>query len=170
MKRWIPTVLALLVVQALMLAGWWLVEHEGGPADPTPEPTVAFERTSGPAPELEFTRRDASTDVLSVEAEKVVVHFWATWCPPCREELPSLLRWADRSGVSLLAVSVDPTWDAVDRFLPGTVPSTVVLADPEAARRWSAHGLPTTFVVEHGSLVWVARGPVDWNGPGPTLR
>ena len=171
MKRWMPSVLALVAVQALLVGGWWLVEKRRSRTEPAPVPATlvtqaTFQRSTGPAPELSFSRRDGSPGSLSGERERVVVHFWATWCPPCLEELPSLLLWSERSGVELLAVSVDPTWGAVDRFLPGPMSPAVVLSDAEAARRWGAHGLPTTFVIERGQLAWVARGPVDWSGRG----
>ncbi len=163
MKRWVLMVLALLLVRALMLGGWWLVEDQRGRTDLEVVPPVAFGSASGAAPDLRYTRRDGSSGTLSAESETVVVHFWATWCLPCREELPSLLRWAERPGVELLAVSVDSTWDAVERFLDRPVPPTVVLADPDVARRWGAHGLPTTFMIERGQLTRVARGPVNWS-------
>ena len=159
MKRWLLPVLALILVQGLLVGGWWLVERWRS----SPEVAWAdFERSDGEAPELRFTRRDGSSGSLAAGSERVVVHFWATWCPPCREELPSLLRWSKGSGVELLAVSVDPTWDAVERFLEAPAPPTVVLADPEAAGRWGANELPTTFVVEGGRVTRVARGPIDW--------
>ncbi len=160
MRRGGLMVLALVLVQGLLLGGWWLIEDRRGGR--SARATVTFEPTQVPAPELLFSRRDGSSATLSQESERVVVHFWATWCLPCREELPSLLSWSERSGVELLAVSVDPTWDAVERFLEGPPSPAIVLADPEAARSWGADGLPTTFVVEGGAVKWVARGPVDW--------
>ena len=167
MKRWLLPALVLILAQGLLLGAWWLVEHRRRPPDLPAVAWAAFERTGGVAPELRFTRRDGSPGALAVGSERVVVHFWATWCPPCREELPSLLRWSERSGVELLAVSVDPTWDAVEGFLDGRLPPTVVLADGSAAGRWGADELPATFVVERGRLTRVARGPVDWRGAGP---
>lgn len=166
MKRWTLALLVLVLVQGLLLAGWWLVERRRGPPGPSEVAWAEFEPSSGAAPQLRFSRRDGTSGSLSTGSERVVVHFWATWCPPCREELPALLRWSERSGVEVVAVSVDPTWEAVDRFLGTTAPPTVVLADAEAAGRWGADGLPTTFVVERGRLTRVARGPVDWSGRG----
>ena len=163
MKRWLLPALVLIAVQALLLGGWWLVERWRG----APEVAWAtFERSDGLAPELRFTRRDGSSGSLVGGSERVVVHFWATWCPPCREELPALLRWSERSGVELVAASVDPTWGAVERFLEAPTPPAVVLADAEVAGRWGADELPATFVVERGRVVQVARGAVDWSGHG----
>jgi len=169
MRRWLPSLLGLLLVQALLVAGWFAVEARRDPT-PSPEPampsSVSFEPATGPVPALRFTRRDGSVGSLSQGSDRVIVHFWATWCPPCIEELPSLLRWSERSGTELLAVTVDPTWDPVQRFFGGPPPPAVVQADAEAARRWGASGLPTTFVVQGSRIVSVARGPVDWSDPG----
>ena len=104
------TALALLVLlQGLLLGAWWFVDRSraaGG--DLETAPSASFVRVGRPAPELWFVRRDGSIELLGSSEGRVLVHFWATWCPPCLEELPSLLAWAERADLELLAVSVDP--------------------------------------------------------------
>jgi len=148
-------VLALVLVQALLVGGWWLVERGWAPA-------AELTPADRPAPTLSYLRRDGSPATLGAADEPVVVHFWATWCPPCREELPMLVRWSERTGHRLLAVTVDPEWSEVHGFFDGAPPQSVVRAAPEEARSWGADQLPATFVVEGGRITREARGAVDW--------
>ena len=158
-----PCCSVLEVVQALLLGAWWFVEGRRARSEPVAVPRVTrFEPARGPAPELRFVRRDGSAGRLERSGDRVLVHFWATWCPPCIEELPSLLAWAERAGVELLAVSVDPQWAEVEEFFGGTLPPSVVRAEAETARRWGADELPATFAVDDGRWSWTVRGPVRW--------
>lgn len=169
MKRWLTGLLFLAALQAALVAGWWLVERGRGDPDPGVVAPARLEAAARTAPELRFRRRDASEGTLQeLSGRPAVVHFWATWCPPCREELPALLRWAATSDAEVLVVSVDPGWGAVESFFGGAPPAGVVLADADAARRWGADALPATFLVnEAGRITHVAQGPLDWRGAGP---
>ena len=85
----------------------------------------------------------------------MVVNFWATWCPPCIEELPSIQRlWEDTRGAGLevLAVNVGEPTERIDAFLRRFEPRLdfPVLLDPDgkAFQVWGIRGLPKTFVVD----------------------
>ena len=82
----------------------------------------------------------------------VLVHFFATWCEPCREELPALARFANRGGssVKVLAISVAEVDGRVQRFVASMPVTFPVLLDRDrgVARSWQVATLPTTFVLD----------------------
>jgi thiol-disulfide isomerase/thioredoxin len=82
----------------------------------------------------------------------VIVHFFASWCEPCREELPSLNRLAERSNdrVRVLAIAVSEVDLRVQRFLETTPVGFPVLFDRErtVAREWGVSRLPTSFILD----------------------
>ncbi len=122
-----------------------------------------------PAPALMVERVDGvELDVARDRGRVRVVHFWATWCVPCRKELPELLaRAAEVDGLELLAVSVDDDWAVVREFFPAGVPRQVVRArDREAHRRYGTQALPDSYVVTpDGRLVERILGARDWSRP-----
>jgi peroxiredoxin len=110
-----------------------------------------------------FTLPDtAGADVAlaAVGGQIVLVHFFATWCEPCREELPALNRLTTRANgnVKVLAISVAEVDLRVRRFIETTPVSFPVLLDRERAvtKAWNVSTLPTTFVLDanlHPKLV-----------------
>jgi thiol-disulfide isomerase/thioredoxin len=84
----------------------------------------------------------------------VLVHFFATWCEPCREELPALNRLAARAGgnVTVLAIAVADADSSVQRFFATTPVDFPILLDRDraVARAWNVTTLPTTFVLDAG--------------------
>lgn len=148
-------VLAVLVGVQVALAALYLVV-ESRRSEPTP---FAVEALDEPTPSLSL-ERDGRPTVQPSEAH--LVHFWATWCGPCQEELPALLATAEAEGTPLVAVTDEP-WPVVERYFGGSVPAGVV-RDPtgEAAARWRVSGLPDTFVVDNGRVVGRMGGPRDW--------
>ena len=100
----------------------------------------------------------------------VVVNFWATWCPPCVEELPSLENAWQRyrqQGLVVLAVSGEES-GVVTSFLE-RLPSDITFPalidhDMKVGNRWQIRGLPTTVVVDRsGHLHWRAEGQLDFS-------
>ena len=100
----------------------------------------------------------------------VVVNFWATWCPPCVEELPSLESAWQRyrqQGLVVLAVSGEES-DVVTSFLerlPSDITFPVLIdGDTKSGNRWQIRGLPTTVVVDRsGDVHWRAEGQLDFS-------
>jgi thiol-disulfide isomerase/thioredoxin len=85
----------------------------------------------------------------------VIVHFFATWCDACRDELPALSRLAEHAGnqrLRVVAVSVADSDLGLSRFLALHPVSFPVLLDRDriAAKAWDVAGLPTTFVLDQG--------------------
>jgi len=105
-------------------------------------------------------------DLKNLKGKVVIVNFWATWCPPCRKEMPSLERLYSKvkdKGVEVLAVNVGEDADRVFSFLSNLNPEPEFQAlldkDSKAFKRWKVRGLPTTFIVnKDGKIVYKAIG------------
>jgi cytochrome c biogenesis protein CcmG/thiol:disulfide interchange protein DsbE len=134
----------------------------------------------GPVPEMvgqpapDFTVQDSSRRVAlsDLRGKVVVLNFWATWCPPCVEEMPSLIelqkRMPDR--ISVFAVSTDEDRAAYERFIRerGLTPTLLTIRDPEQKSNalYGTFRFPETYVIDrHGVLRRKFIGPVDWTRP-----
>ncbi|MFL6259391.1 MAG: TlpA family protein disulfide reductase [Thermoanaerobaculia bacterium] len=102
-------------------------------------------------------------------APVTLVHFWATWCPPCIQETPKLQRLihdlSSNPGFSVVMVAVADNSDRVRTFLgPG---SEMVLFDPnwKVANRYGTDKLPETYLVIRGQVVRKWVGMTDWDDP-----
>jgi thiol-disulfide isomerase/thioredoxin len=129
-------------------------------------------RNASRMPAVELERRDGSIDSLTATIGRpTILHFWATWCPPCREELPALLdlaRRLDRSGeMRVVAIATDPDWSAVDSFLADGV-TLHVRRDPgqRAVRALGVTTLPDTYVIDaEGRVRLRLAGARNWSDP-----
>ena len=101
----------------------------------------------------------------------LVLNFWATWCPPCVEELPSLNEMQKQlsgSGVVVLAVSVDKNEQTYRQFLQRAGVSFQTFRDPEAnvSADYGTFKYPETYVIDrNGKVVQKIIGPTDWTDP-----
>ncbi len=124
-----------------------------------------------PAKEFSVTDSDRTVSLNQYRGQVVLVNFWATWCPPCVEELPSLMNLQERMkgrGVVVLGVSIDVDGDAYHRFLKLHNINFVTVRDPEqkVAAMYGTSGWPETYIIDRqGILRRKFVGPVDWNAP-----
>jgi len=101
----------------------------------------------------------------------VLVTFWATWCPPCVEETPSLEKFAEQmqnQGVTVLGVSVDQDASALERFVTDNHVSFPVPLDPDraVASRYGTFMFPETYILDRdGKVAEKVIGATDWQDP-----
>jgi len=106
----------------------------------------------------------------------VLVNFWATWCAPCRAEMPSLQALADslkQEPFVVLAVNVGESPEAMRAFINQVPLRFPLLIDPGAttARAWGARALPTTFILDpEGRPRYRHVGDLDWAQPAVRNR
>jgi len=133
------------------------------------------------APELPiYDREGRKTDLSKLQGDLFIIHFWATWCPPCVEELPELSRfweqYKSRPNVRLFTISVDKDCQTIDGFLqknPNAVSSAPLFRDPGAAtaRRFGSSQYPETYIVnKSGRVLFRVQGPVSWSDPDVKSR
>jgi peroxiredoxin len=101
----------------------------------------------------------------------VVINFWATWCPPCREEMPAMQRaWEQLrdEGIVILAVNIGENEDQIFTFTGNYAVDFPLLMDQDssAIRQWPIKGLPTSFVIDPaGRVAYRAIGGRAWDAP-----
>ncbi len=121
---------------------------------------------------LQLTDLDGAVWSLAAQRGKsVLLNFWASWCEPCRSEMPSLeqlaLRHKDR-GLQVLAVNYRETTAAVRRFIDATALQLTVLRDDDggAAKAFGVHIFPSSVAINRlGQVRFVVVGEYDWSGP-----
>jgi peroxiredoxin len=153
---------------ALLLAGLTcLPAATHGPGD-----GFSVTNESPAAPELRLKSLDGGEyDLSTVKGRVVVVNFWATWCPPCIEELPTMQKLWEKTrdqGLDVLAVNVGEPADRIQQFLHEFEPELTfpILLDPdgEAFQAWDVRGLPKTYVVDkRGQVIYEAEGGRNMN-------
>lgn len=139
------------------------------------------------AKDFEFSRWPAGEPMPSLQAtdlagkmwrladlrgRAVLLNFWASWCPPCRAEMPSLQDMAAFYGsdkIVVLAINFKESRNTATRFARMSAMTLPVLLDPQGdiAREWGVHAFPTTVLIDaSGQPRGVVQGEVDWTGRG----
>lgn len=116
-----------------------------------------------PAPPLRLPDTDGKTvDLGAYRGKVVLINFWATWCPPCREELPSFSRLKKRFGkesLEIFAVNVGEDAETVFDFIGNPDFPVLFDRDAQAMGRWSVKVVPTTLLVDRqGRIAFRAVG------------
>jgi peroxiredoxin len=174
LSRWEPSRLvkttflafAAACVFALFFAKWFqatVVERR------KVEAALQATRVEGAPPPFKLRDRTGrEVSLADLRGKVVFLNFWATWCAPCREEMPSLAALArsiDAQDAVFLAVSVDEEWEVVDRFAAQTPLPFTVLLDPsqEVAAAYGSVKFPESFVIgKDGQLLYKIVGARDW--------
>jgi len=124
------------------------------------------------APDFDLKTPDGRRVRLSdFRGKPLIVNFWATWCPPCRAEMPSIQRaWEQLKGegIGVIAINVGEDAETIEQFTETSLVTFPMPMDLESrvVQAWPVRGLPTTFVVDsEGRLAYVATGEREWDDP-----
>ncbi|HEX5727064.1 MAG TPA: TlpA disulfide reductase family protein [Longimicrobiaceae bacterium] len=168
-RQW-TGVVAVVLLLALLVGAGWTVRGRFLPVD---------EGTRAPA----FAARDlrgAPVSLASLRGQVVLLNLWATWCGPCRQEMPSLQRLHQRlgeRGLRIVAVSLDAAPGGVNAFGPGGDVAAFVREegltftvwhDPsgQVGRLYRSRGLPESYLLgRDGRIVRKVVGATEWDTP-----
>lgn len=156
---------------ALSRRGWLALLMAGAAGVPARAQYRASPWPEGRAqPPLAGTDLQGKTwDLAALQGRVVLLNFWATWCAPCKEEMPTLQTLAEIEGdaLAVLAIDVGEPLPRVRRYLQATQLDLAVLPDPQGdiARAWGVTVFPTTVLIDpRGRARQVVLGAVDWTG------
>ncbi len=130
------------------------VLQQDAPTDPFPKPTVQGATANAePAPEVELTTLDGKpVRVSELRGQVVLLNFWATWCVPCRSEIPALndmQRDLSGRGFRVVGVTTEDSADLVREYQQDVRQEyTVALGDAGVANKYAVGVLPTTFIID----------------------
>ncbi len=117
-----------------------------------------------------FDRSGKKIDLSKAKGRILIIHFWATWCPPCVEEIPALSRfwdkYRDRSDISLYAISVDKDWKTIDAFSAKNPNRLPIFRDPDShtSQRFGSTQYPETYITNrNGRVLYRVQGAIGWN-------
>lgn len=161
-RRWTRTALEWALTLAALAAGLVAVGWLRAPDLPEDAPPLRLPTLDGDL-----------VDLADLRGRPVVLNFWATWCGPCRAEMPLLTSWAaGRDDVVVLTVSTDRDPRPVRRWRDDLEPATtILLADAATQRAWGVSTLPTTVVVDAEGKIHAAHtgvllpGQLSWMVP-----
>jgi thiol-disulfide isomerase/thioredoxin len=154
MRNWLVAVLCLISSNALPARD--LIE--------LPEPAAA--------PALKLPMLDGGDlDLANLRGQVVLLNFWASWCPPCRREMPSMSRLAEQLAdqpFRIVAVNIGESKQEVRAFLEATPLNFPIVFDPlvETTGVWGVPGLPYSFLIDaEGRLRYRLAGDYEWDSP-----
>lgn len=154
-----------LLLSALLLCGAALAR-----AGDLPPGIIEVPGTPAPA----FTLPDVDGQLHRLEQRPghwTFVHFWASWCGPCRREMPAIERLAGQmadTSLELVLVNTAEDEDTIWTFLAGVAPGLETLMDRtgEVTEAWQPRGLPATYLVDpQGRIQYQALGGRPWDEP-----
>jgi peroxiredoxin len=123
------------------------------------------------APDFTVQDSDHKVTLSQFRGKVVVLNFWATWCPPCIEETPALVRMTARmkdKGVVVLAVSIDEDDAAYHRFLKDYSVNMITVRDEarKASNLYGTFGWPESYIIDRNGVIRRKFiGPVEWGSP-----
>ena len=104
-------------------------------------------------------------NMSTLQGEPVVLHFWASWCPPCRSEMPALVKWVEANPkIKVVMVSLDNDRDnAAEFYVEQGIKTALNMGNMSDASRIGVRGLPSTFVIgADGEIKKRHIGDIEW--------
>jgi len=139
-------------------------------ADALPKGILKLDGRTAPA--LELKNLDGDTwNIASEHGHWVFVHFWASWCGPCRKEMPTIQAIMSEfrdSNLKIVLVNTAESEDTTFGFIGSIAPelNSLLDSDGQVTERWQPRGLPSTYFVDpDGKLQYLALGGRAWNTP-----
>jgi thiol-disulfide isomerase/thioredoxin len=154
-------------IAALALAGAATISAAEPPLKPwgeKPTPPLATQAIDG-----------KPVDLKSLHGRVVLVNFWATWCEPCKDELPSLVKLKEEMAgrpFELVTVNYGEFPDKINQYLARSGLKLPVLLDTqnEVSKDWKVGGLPMTFLIDaRGRVRYSVFGERAWNEGEPRM-
>lgn len=161
---------------AVVLLALFAMTFSGCSDSPQPSPPPGPPAVGQIAPDFTLSGLDGKTySLASLRGKVVIVNFWATWCPPCREEMPSmeqLHRELADEGLVILAVNIEKDGrQTIPKLLAGNPHSFPILVDDQETvqKRYGVFKFPESFIVrKDGVIDDKVIGAIDWAHP-PTI-
>ena len=116
--------------------------------------SASISGTNGPAPDFTLAGRDGGkVSLADLKGQVVMINFWATWCGPCRQEMPlldAMYKKYKAMGFTLIGVNVEPDSKGAEKFLQGMPVSFPVAFDAESrvSKLYNVQGMPSTVIVD----------------------
>ena len=156
----------------LLVLVLWLAAGSASAEDPLAVLKIGRVGTGTVATPFALTALDGSpVQLADLKGKVVVINFWATWCGPCKEEMPALGRLRqqlDPDRFALLTITTDLQREGIAQFLANMKVQVPVLfdEDQDVSHAYLVRALPTTvFIDPQGTLIGRAVGPRDWDAP-----
>jgi thiol-disulfide isomerase/thioredoxin len=149
------TAALLAAVLALTLPVWAAADSAADSVAPAPAPGFTLESTGG-----------QPVSLAQFKGDVVMINFWASWCGPCRQEMPllqSIYQKYKDMGFTLIGVNVEPDAKTANAWLKATPVSYPVLYDPQSkvSQLYQVQAMPTTVIIDRaGTVRYIHRGYV----------
>ena len=168
---------AIFVAIVMGMLGWTVYEFVFASKEKAPNDLIEVEESNEVgihkgelAPDFELTTLDGETVKLSdYKGKRVMLNFWATWCPPCRAEMPDMQKFQENKDVQVLAVNLTETEsdpNNVQKFVDELNLTLTTPMDTESAvsNEYNVVAYPTTYMIDsNGRIQFIMMGAMNYD-------